>query len=113
MAILITTNKPHGLLAAIKAAIDAGAVKTWEYDKDGDFTHALEQWRYTAWLRPSVQGDSIIFRIFPPRATTMSRAVYAVYHGHFVEMLLTYFDTDFSSIETTALPAHGDVVKSQ
>jgi hypothetical protein len=44
MAVIIPTSKPNALVAAIKKAIDDKKIDTWEYDKDGDFTHKPEQW---------------------------------------------------------------------
>lgn len=32
MAVIIHTQEPYGLLAAIKKAIDDGKVNTWSYD---------------------------------------------------------------------------------
>ncbi|MGA2958656.1 MAG: hypothetical protein ABSF48_23375 [Thermodesulfobacteriota bacterium] len=111
MSIVVTTDKPNGLLSAIRSAIDTGEVKTWEYDKDGDFTHSAEQWKLKAWLRPKLEDERIIFHILPPQGIALSRTVYAVYHGRFIEMLLTHFDTLFDRAVTTALATHGDIVK--
>jgi hypothetical protein len=110
MAIVVVSTVPSALLAGIKKDIDGGKIDTWEYDADGDFTHSPDQWRYKAWLRPTLQEDRVIFRIMPPVKTHMSRAVYAVYHGRFVEMLLAHFDTKFSVARVTAMPSHGDSV---
>jgi hypothetical protein len=110
MAILVEADKARALLAAVKAEIDAGNVTTWEYDSDGDFTHSPPQWRHKAWLRPVIEPGKIIFKILTPKGQKMSRAVYAVYHGRFAEMLLTHFDVRFDQIIATALPSHGDVL---
>lgn len=110
MAIIVTTDKPRALLKAIKAQIDAGEIETWVYDSDGDFTHAPKQWVHKAWLRAATETGELVFTIIPPENTKMSRTVYAVYHGRFVEMLLTHFDLQFSTAETTALPTRGDSV---
>ena len=110
MAIIVTTEKPRALLKSIKAQIDAGDIETWIYDSDGDFTHAPKQWIQKAWLRPSVETGELVFRIISPANTKMSRTVYAVYHGRFIEMLLTHFDLKFTMAEATALPDRGDLV---
>jgi len=112
MAIIISTEDPHGLLAAIKEAITQNLVATWSYDKDGDFTHTAEQWKNKAWLRPRVEDDGrLILNILTPRATTLSSIHYAIYHGRFIEMLLSHFDQKFTRAGATALPTSRDVVK--
>ncbi len=103
MALYVHTSKPRTLLAAIRKAIDNGKVTTWSYDRDGDFIHDRPQWRGRAWLRPSVQDGMLRFGLFGQRGTPMAKAVYGVYHGRFMEMLLMHFDGMFSNIEATAV----------
>jgi hypothetical protein len=110
MAIVVRTDRPQGLLAAIKAEIDAGKIDTWRYDSDGDFSHSPDQWRHKAWLRPSTGAGELVFKILTPTNQKMSRVVYAVYHGRFIEMLLTHFDLRFTSADASALPERGDIV---
>lgn len=110
MAITVTTSDPRGLLADIKKGIDAGTIITWKYDTDGDFTHSPTQFANRAWLRPVVAPGELLLIIVPPIKIHMSREVYAIFHGRFVEMLLAHFDTRFSVATTTALPSHGDSV---
>lgn len=112
MAIIVTSGDPRKLLANIKEAIDRGSVETWKYDSDGDFTHSPAQWNRQAWFRPLVESDGLVFVILAPRNTTMSKTIYGVYHGRFIEMLLTHFDLGFSRVLATALPERGDIVKS-
>ena len=33
----------------------------------------------------------------------MSKVIYAVYHGRFAEMLLTYFDEEIETVEISSL----------
>ena len=112
MALLIKTDNPDSLLAEIKKAIRDGKIETWNVDDDGDFTHNPPQWRNKAWFRPKVSAGVLIMRILTPKGTHMNSIVYGIYHGRFVEELLMHFDRKFSQVEATALPAHGDVVKS-
>jgi hypothetical protein len=112
MAIVVKTDQPRALLSAIRAAIDNGAIETWSYDADGDFTHTPAQWKHKAWLRPSIADGDLIFTTVAPQKTAMTKAVYAVYHGRFIEMLLRHFDVSFSVARATALPSHGDSVGS-
>jgi hypothetical protein len=108
MAVVVTTKAPNSLLTAIKAAIDENRVETWEYDGDGDFTHTPPQWRNNAWLRPFVENGVLRFGILGQKNVAMSAVVYGVYHGRFIEMLLSHFDTKFSTAAATALKSLGD-----
>ena len=110
MAIVVLTTNPAGLLRAIKTAIDGEEVVTWSYDSDGDFTHTPEQFQRKSWLRPQVQEGKLVFGILAPQNTTMSKSLYGVYHGRFIEMLLTHFDTMFTGVRATAMPTEDDVL---
>jgi hypothetical protein len=115
MAVIVKTSDPAGLLAAIRKAIDDGHVVTWSYDADGDFTHTPEQWKFKAWMRPSIPTSptgEIRFYILHNRNVNMTRAIYGVYHGRFIEMLLSHFDTRFQNATATAMPITGDVTSS-
>ena len=113
MAIIVLTHgDPKGLLDAIKEGIDNKRIRTWQYDEDGDFTHAREQWRFEAWLRPAIHGKELRFTIFPPSDEEVSVETYAIYHGRFVEMILAHFDRLFVFAVSSALPQYGDVVSS-
>lgn len=103
MAVMTFTSKPATLLAAIKKAIDAKEIETWQYDADGDFTHTPEQWRGQAWLRPFAQQGVLTFGLLGRKNVTMTKTVYGVYHGRFVEMLLTHFDDWFTNASATAI----------
>jgi hypothetical protein len=108
MAVIVKTEDPQRLLAAIKRAIDDGDIATWTYDEDGDFTHTRPQWSNRAWLHPRVREDGLVFNIVPPHARSISRTVYGIYHGRFIEMLLNHFDERFTEAWATALPVRGD-----
>jgi hypothetical protein len=113
MALIIKTNTPKKLLSDIKKAIDDNKIRTWSYDSDGDFTHTPDQWARKAWFQVHESKDGILsFGILGQRDTNTSTLIYAVYHGRFAEMLLTHFDSDFSAIETSALPKNFDQITS-
>ena len=103
MAIIVQTSTPKALLAAIRKAIDDGEVATWSYDKDGDFKHSPDQWSEKGWLRPYVGAGVLSFGLLGPTGSVMTKAVYGVYHGRFIEMLLTHFDKHFATAAATAL----------
>lgn len=104
MAIIVYTSMPAQLLGSIKKDIDSGHIVTWEYDSDGDFTHKTsdEQWYKKAWLRPSSQQGALLFGLLGQKGVKMSKQIYGVYHGRFIEMLLTHFDNAFTNVSATA-----------
>jgi hypothetical protein len=112
MALVVTAMKPAALLAAIKKAINDKHIDTWEYDKDGDFTHSRPQWKDKAWLRPVVQQGILTFGLLGQNGVVMTKAVYGVYHGRFIEMLLTHFDADFATAQATAMGTSVDNFKT-
>lgn len=112
MAVNVFCDDPQGLLTAIKAAMRDGQIETWSVDSDGDFTHSPEQWKNKAWLRASVGQDRLTFTILARRGTAMSRVLYGVYHGRFIEMLLNHFDMKFTRASATALPTADDIIKA-
>lgn len=59
MAIFVQTETPSKLVREIKEYIDDKNITTWMYDKDGDFTHDTDQWRFTAWIRPSIEKTGL------------------------------------------------------
>ncbi|WP_321819636.1 MULTISPECIES: hypothetical protein [unclassified Burkholderia] len=111
MAITVFTQNPKILHAAIREAIDEKKIDTWAYDKDGDFYHTPDQWRGEAWLRPYEQQGMLTFGLVGCEGTQMTKIVYGVYHGRFIEMLLTHFDTEFSNASATALQDSVDLFK--
>ena len=111
MAVRVFCKSPGTLLNNIKARINDGSIETWAIDADGDLTHSPVQWKDRAWLRPVLLEDRLVFRIIPPKGKHITRAVYGVFHGRFIEMLLRHFDLEFDRAVATALPADGDIVK--
>lgn len=110
MAVRVFTDYPTALLDEIKVGIRAGSVKTWQLDTDGDLTHSPEQWRKKAWIRPRTEEDKLVFNILGPKGRRMSSAVYAVYHGRLIEMLLRHFDQRINWTSATAFPVDGDLI---
>jgi hypothetical protein len=110
MAINFETTTPKKLLAEFKQAIKDGRVKTWGIDSDGDFYHTPEQWKSLAYLRPTIFEGTRLTLNFYTRTNEASKAVYGVYHGRFVESMLTHCDELFSVANATAMPTNNDVV---
>jgi hypothetical protein len=120
MAIIVKTSDPAGLLKAIYKAIDDKKVVTWLYeDQSGQrfLTHTPEQWIRKAWLKaiiPTDTKDELHFVIRKTKASAVTRVVYGVYHGRFIEMLLNHFDQSFDNASATALasPSLGDYISN-
>jgi hypothetical protein len=104
MAIVVYTSRPNYLLHSISKAIKGRKIETWELNASGYLTHKSSslQWYKEAWFRPTVAAGMLIFGLVGPKNKKMSKAVYGVYHGRFIEMLLTHFDDQFSGVNATA-----------
>jgi hypothetical protein len=107
VALYFKTGTPKTLLADFKKKIDDGDVVTWSYDGDGDFTHTPPQWKNQAWLRPSIEANQLALYIIKPSTKNITREVYGVYHGRFIESMLTHCDRLFTTGDTTALAVSG------
>ncbi len=113
MAIFVKTDTPAKLVREIKEYIDDKKITTWTYDKDGDFTHDTDQWRFHAWIRASIEENRVVFGIIGRNDRDLTIVDYAIYHGRFVEMLLTNFDKLCDEIKVSPLATpHYDSVKA-
>ena len=101
MAVTVDSSNPAALLADIKKKIDEGHIETWSYDSDGDFTHTPPQWLARAWLKPVIATGKLSLGIIAPKDTKLSRAVFGVYQGRFIEMLVSHEADFFSSARAT------------
>ena len=110
MAIYIKTDLPQSLVMSIREMIDKEQIRTWKYDNEGDFTHSNYQWENHAWFTPIFDNDMLIFGIIGRKDMNLSAVDYAIYHGRFVEMLLTHFDPMCQSIEITPLATKYDSI---
>ena len=108
MAIYFDSSNPSGLLTAFKAAIDAGHVETWSYDKDGDFTHTPAQWKGRAWLRPGIGNSRLTMRFLGRQSETTTWEVYSVYHGRFIESMMAHCNQRFSEARSPSQPTTAD-----
>jgi hypothetical protein len=97
MAIRVYTQQPKQLLQKIKTLIDEGRVQNWSYDNVGDFTHCVDQLANMAWLHPEIAEGSLRLKIVRHKIHGLPRAVYSVYHGRFIEMLMAHFSASFTA----------------
>jgi len=110
VAIHFATDNAALLLSSLKKAVDDSKIVAWSYDSDGDFTHATDQWRYKAWLRPKVLPNELIMYILGSNSRKLSKQIYAIYHGRFVEAAVAHADTLFTTASISALLEKGDHV---
>lgn len=110
MAVYFSTTEPEKLLAAFRKKIDQGHVVTWSYDQEGDFTHTADQWKYKAWLRPSVEPNRLGFYIIKSTKQTLTNVVYGIYHGRIIESFVIHCDTLFIEGVASALPTSNERV---
>jgi hypothetical protein len=99
MALVVYTSNPSELLAAIKKAIDEKQAENWSYDADSDFTHTPELGEFQAWLRPTVDQETLKFGILGKKDVPLTPLSYGTYFSKFTEMLFTHFNDDFSLIQ--------------
>jgi hypothetical protein len=110
MSVRAFTDNADALLNRIKKLIDEGHIDTWAYDKEGDFTHtaASGQWKNKAWLRPQVKSDMLRLVILNNTKVTFTREIFAVYHGRFIEMLISHVSDRYTSASASPNPVSGD-----
>ncbi len=108
MSIRAFTDDPAGLLSRIKQLIKAKHVDTWRYDSAGDFTHTPDQWDGKAWLRPEVLEDTLRFIIVRTKGVPLTREIFAIYHGRFIEMLTSHVPDNYKHASATPNPAKGE-----
>jgi hypothetical protein len=106
MALFLTTTDPSGLLAEFKKRVkqteQKGKITTWEENQQGNFTHKADQVRGEAWFCPTVEKGRLAWYLKSPKGKTMTRYVYAYYHGHMTETFVNHFPTLFSNATSTA-----------
>lgn len=113
MSIYVKSSNPQKLINDINEKIENSGIDTWSVDKDGDYTHTAEQWRNHAWIHPIIETERVVFAIWGRVNDNLSVVDYAIYHGRFVEMLLTHFDHQCENIEVTSLATRYDYIKAE
>jgi len=113
MAIFFESANPAALLAAFKSAIDKREAVTWSYDKNGDFTHTPEQWRYRGWLRPSLSSGRLTMSFLGRKDEITTWEVYAVYHGRFIESMIAHCNSMFNEARAPSQPIASDLISTK
>ncbi len=113
MSINFNTAQPSSLLSAFKKAIDDKKVVTWSYDTDGDFTHTPEQWKGRAWLRPKVSQGALSLTFLASKSEVTKWDVYSVYHGRFMEAMMTHCHDLFDHATAPSKPTTADSITSK
>lgn len=112
MSIYVRSSNPQKLVNDINEKIENSSINTWSVDKDGDYTHTAQQWQFHAWIHPIIEPERVVFAIWGRVKENLSVVDYAVYHGRFVEMLLSHFDQQCTKIEVSSLASGYDNVKA-
>jgi hypothetical protein len=113
MSIYVRTADPHKLISDINDKIKKSNIDTWSVDDEGDYTHTAIQWKNRAWFHPIFETDRVVFAIWGRVSENLSVVDYAIYHGRFVEMLLSHFDNECNNIEVTSLATSYDRIKAE
>jgi hypothetical protein len=108
MSVTFETSDPTKLLNTFRKAITDGHVRTWECDKDGDFTHKTDQWVGRAWLHPDPGIGTLTMTFIPPQNTRVSNDVFAIYQGRFIESVTAHCNQLFQRAISTARPTNSD-----
>jgi hypothetical protein len=108
MSVQFMTDDPAKLLSDFKKKIRDGRIDTWKCDGDGDFTHTPSQWIYRAWLKPVIEIDRLKLNIIASDKYDLTWAIYGVYHGRFIESMLTHCHSLFTIGRATAKPGTAD-----
>lgn len=117
MAVYFQTSNPEELLEKFRSAVvqasPDGKITTWVASKDGNYyTHSSKQWEYSAWMKPVVEDNQLIFYIVKSKNKVVSQSAYGFYHGHMIETFLNHFDKLFKNGVATAIPVRGDLISS-
>lgn len=110
MSLVFNTRYPATLLGIYTSEIDEGHVDTWIRNKDGNFTHKPPQWINAAWLCPVIEPDRLVFNIVNTPGRPITKYVYAVYHGRFMESMLAHCDLWFDDAYATGLAQYPDLI---
>lgn len=98
MAIFIESKTPEKLLSLIHIQIDAGIIKNWGYDKEGDFSCLRDDLVNRAWFHPYLLNDFLAFGIIGRKNVPLSIEIFSEYHSEFVKMLLSHMGSQAPNI---------------
>ena len=102
MAIIITSAQPRTLLKEIREQVHEGRLRNWRL-KSGKYLAYVGDHGNEAWLSPEISINELRFEITGPEVIGVNREMYAIYHGRFIETLLSCFTTWFTEVRVTAL----------
>jgi hypothetical protein len=99
MAIIVDTLNPAGLHKAIMDTVRNGKLTSWEiytYDNVEFITLSAGPSKKKAYLKPVVVANENKLKLaFYGPGKPVKRAVYADYHGSFIQALLSNFSDSF------------------
>jgi hypothetical protein len=62
-------------------------------------------------MRPSFLNGQLVFNFVGHNKTTTTRTIYGVYHGRFIDAMLTHCDDLFSAALASAMPTNSDYIQ--
>lgn len=106
--ITVHTRRPQNFLTRLRAEIMHGHVNTWTIDSDGDYTLSDITNLQRAWFHPEEIQGGVRFSFIGTKSEKITKVAYAKYHSRFANILLTYLDNDFDTIEMSARQSPSD-----
>ena len=105
MAIYINTDNPQRFVRRIRELVREDEISAWALDEDNDFTHTSPQWGGRAWIHPVIEEDRVVFAIIGSLSEPITRLIYSIYMGRFLECLLMHMDRYFISAKISSRPS--------
>jgi hypothetical protein len=110
MAVTIATPDAQLLRKKILAKLEQQAVVGWG-NHGQSFTLTSPEWSGKAWVRAFPEPGQLVLGLVPAEGVEMSKELYAVYQARLIEMLLTHFQGEMSSLEVTAAVSYPDLAR--
>ncbi|MGC4004673.1 MAG: hypothetical protein QM811_16765 [Pirellulales bacterium] len=108
MSVTVYSPDPQELIDALENASQEGDLKEWRLTSKKRYTLNAEKLRNKAFFSATVSDDYVVFNIRPGIGLRLANTTYAIYHGHFIQLLLMNFDDMISTISCTALADDND-----
>lgn len=105
MAIYVNTDSPKMLVRRLRELIHEDEISAWILDEDNDFTHSSHQWGGRAWIHPIIEEERVIFAIIGTRNEPITKLIYGIYMGRFLESLIMHLDRFFVTARVSSRPS--------
>ena len=108
MSLTIATEDAEALRSNLLWGLDHQAVGEWKRDGES-FTVTAPEWSGKAWVRAFAEPGQLVLGLVPSEGDEMSDELYVAFHVRLVEMLLTHFSGQLSSVTLTARLTYPDL----